>query len=288
LAETSSWTRAESDGQRALEVRHRRQKLVFDGDVGERVFGDVSALGHHNGDWLANMANFAARQRHLGSSVENRGPQWAAAAPAASPVSSSRRGHRRRRRQPHPAAPGPATDRPHPAWHGRGAAQEGDVQHPSPLDIVDRQRPAREQAAVLIARDRGARWRVVIASRSSAAGPRYGPGQPSHDIEKIALFGRKILQCLINAVGDAVDSRKWQVEASRGGFGQHEIVGYVVFLLARRSATDFGAAAKVGSKQNHRLFCDRRNRTPSKYPRQDPSHPYWRRQRRPNRCLQRL
>src|SRR6516162_1006328 len=60
------------------------------------------------------------------------------------------------RRQPRPAAPGPARDRPYPAWHGRGGCEEGDMQHPWPFDIVHKQRAAGEQAAVLIARDRGA------------------------------------------------------------------------------------------------------------------------------------
>jgi hypothetical protein len=57
--------------QGALDVDHRRQRLVFDGDVGQRVLGDVAALRNHHGHRLADMANFAARQRHLGSLVKN-------------------------------------------------------------------------------------------------------------------------------------------------------------------------------------------------------------------------
>ena len=59
-------------GQRTLEIGYRRQGMVFDGDVGQRVLGNVAALGHHHGHRLADIANFAARQRHLGSLVEDR------------------------------------------------------------------------------------------------------------------------------------------------------------------------------------------------------------------------
>jgi len=57
---------------RALEVDHRRQRLIFDCDIGQRVLRNVPALGDHHGHWLAGMANFSARQRHLGSLVEDR------------------------------------------------------------------------------------------------------------------------------------------------------------------------------------------------------------------------
>ena len=42
-----------------------------DPDVGHGVLGDVAALGYHHGNRLADMANFAARQRYLGSLVNN-------------------------------------------------------------------------------------------------------------------------------------------------------------------------------------------------------------------------
>jgi hypothetical protein len=58
--------------QRAIEVDHGRQRLVFDGDVGQRVLGDVVALGHHRGQRFADVAHFAVRQRHRGALVEDR------------------------------------------------------------------------------------------------------------------------------------------------------------------------------------------------------------------------
>jgi hypothetical protein len=122
--------------QGALDVDDRRQGLVFDGNVGERIFGNVAALGHHHGHRLADMANFAARQRHLGALVEDR-------------AFDGRRRHQQRARFPivaeivggeggYHAGPLPdpqQIDRAQPRM-GVRAAQEGDVQHPRPRDII--------------------------------------------------------------------------------------------------------------------------------------------------------
>jgi hypothetical protein len=102
------------------------------------------------------MANFAARQRHLGSLVEDRplnGWRW----------------HQQRARFPivaeivggvggNHAGPLPDPQQIDRAQHRMGvrAAQEGDAQHSRPLDIVHELRPAGEQTGVLVARDRSA------------------------------------------------------------------------------------------------------------------------------------
>ena len=60
--------------QRLFQIDHRRQRLELDVDVVERVFGEIAALRHHDGQRFADMTHLVLGQRNLGALVEDRCP----------------------------------------------------------------------------------------------------------------------------------------------------------------------------------------------------------------------
>ena len=117
-----------------------------------RVLGQVAALGDDQRYRLADMPHLVLGQRHLGALIEHdvldrgRRDQKRSGAPIIAEVG---RGVDRRH------AFAPARRRgvdPQDARVGVRAAHERGVQHPRQLDVVDEQRLAGEQTAVLVPR----------------------------------------------------------------------------------------------------------------------------------------
>ncbi len=142
--------------QRLLHVHHRRQRLVVDLDVRQRVLGHVAGDGHDHGDGLAELPHLVLRQRDLRPLVEDhplhrrRRHEQRAVLPVVPEIL-------RRVDRDHPLAlPRPRGVDPEDAGMGVRAAQEGDVKHPRQIEVVHEQRPPGEQAGVLVALGAGA------------------------------------------------------------------------------------------------------------------------------------
>ena len=128
--------------QRIFQIDDSRQRLELDGDVGKRILGEITAFREDHGQRLADMADLAFGERHLGSLIEGDTLD------------------RRRRDQQRPRRPilteifggidrNDAGTRPRRGDIDRSnacvrdvAAQEGGVQHSRKLDVVDEQRLA--------------------------------------------------------------------------------------------------------------------------------------------------
>ena len=135
--------------QRRLEVHERLERLDVDGDVRERVFGHVAALGHDHGDRLAHVAGLVLDQRHLGAGVEHeardrrRGDEQRAGLPVIAEVVG--RVHRDDARAPPCRGDVDAAQ----SCVGVLAPQERHVQHAIELHVVHEERAAREEPRVL-------------------------------------------------------------------------------------------------------------------------------------------
>ena len=57
-------------GAGLFQVDDRRQRIELDGDVGQRVLGDIAALRQDDGQGLADMAHLVFGERHLGALIE--------------------------------------------------------------------------------------------------------------------------------------------------------------------------------------------------------------------------
>ncbi len=152
-------------GKSFFDIDDGRQLLEIDIDIVKRILGDVAALRDHDDDGFADMADPVLGQRHLAALVENNS-------------SDRRRRHQQWPRLPVGAEIVGGIGRDHAGTLQRAgdinapdagmrdlAAQEGRMQHAGQFDIVDEQRLAGEELAVLIAFDR----RAEKAGRHGAA-----------------------------------------------------------------------------------------------------------------------
>ena len=85
--------------QAFFEIDHCGKLLELDVDIVECVLGEIAALGDHDRQRLADMADLVLGERHLGALRGTRCLRSGAAAPAAGRAASSRRGRRRHRRR---------------------------------------------------------------------------------------------------------------------------------------------------------------------------------------------
>ena len=141
---------------RLFQTDHRRQRLKLDGNVAQRIFGEIAALREYDRERLADMADLVLGERHLGALIEDR-------------VLDRRRRHQQRTGRPIGAEIGGGIDRDNAvAGARRGdidradagmreiAAQKCRVHHAGQFDVVDEQRLAAQQPRVLVATDRRA------------------------------------------------------------------------------------------------------------------------------------
>ena len=132
------------------------ERFKLDGNVAERILGEVAAVRQHDGERLADMADFVLGERHLRALIEDR-------------VLDRRRRHEQRAGRPIIAEIGRGIDgddtvagarRRHIDRADAGvrdvAAQKSRIDHAGKLDVVDEQRLAAKQPRVLIAADRSA------------------------------------------------------------------------------------------------------------------------------------
>ena len=129
--------------ERLFQIDHRRQRLELDVDVVERVLGDVAALGDHDRQRLADMADLVLGERHLGALVEDDAGDRRRRHQQRARAASSRRDRRRYRPRRRPARCRAAeTSMLTDAGMRDLAAQERRMQHARQLDVVDEQRLA--------------------------------------------------------------------------------------------------------------------------------------------------
>jgi hypothetical protein len=163
--------------QTLFQIDYRRKLLEFDVDIVERVLGDIAALGDHDHQRFADMADLVLREWHLRAFVEN---------------DAFDRGRRHQDRAGLPVGAEVACDvggdhaRPLQGLRNVDlqdfrmrylAAQQSGMQHPRQLDVVDKQRLAGEKPAVFVALDRFAECasghsgqpRIRIAAASTAS-----------------------------------------------------------------------------------------------------------------------
>jgi hypothetical protein len=136
--------------QGRFQVHDRVQRLVVDDDVGERVLGQVAALGDHHHHRLAHVAHAVLGQRHLRRLVEDdavdgrRRHQQRPRLPVVPQVLRRDHGHhalpRQRRRRVDAA-----DERVRVV-----AAHERRVQHSGKLHVVHEQRLPGEQPLILV------------------------------------------------------------------------------------------------------------------------------------------
>ena len=215
---------------RAVDVGHRRQRIELDRDVGERVLGDVAAIGDDHGEGLAHVPHFVPGERHLGALVERD-------------AGDRRRWHQQGSGLPIIAEVGRRIDRDHAGAAERGgridppdacmrhrAAQERRVQEVGKIDIVDEQRPAAQQPRILVAPDRGAEIAGRHAGSAAASlmpasmGTKHRPSQNS-----VRPAGAAFYLCLEQTMGvqrrrvHALSGRCWRMFLSaRRPLRQHD------------------------------------------------------------------
>ena len=164
-------------GQCLFEIDHRRNRLEIDDDIGERVLGQVAALGDDDGKRLADITNLVARQGTLRALMEGD-------------AVDRRRRHHQGAGLPEIAevAGGVDGDDAAPGARGRSidvanvrvrhlAAQQRGVQQAGQFDVVDEERLPGQQPAILVALDRGAEISgrhagalpIFVAARSTAS-----------------------------------------------------------------------------------------------------------------------
>ena len=159
--------------QRLFQIDNGRQRIEIDGDIAERILGEVAALRQNHRQGFADMAHFILGERHLRALVEGN-------------VLDRRRRHEQRAGSPilaevvggvdgddAVARPrGGYVDRTNPGMRDV-AAQKSRVEHPGQLDVVDEQRLAVQQSRVFVASDGSAeisrRHAHYLRSRSAAS-----------------------------------------------------------------------------------------------------------------------
>ena len=142
--------------QRIFQIDDRGQRLEFDGDVGERILGEIAAFREHHRQRLADVADLAFGERHLGALIEGD-------------VLDRRRRDQQRTGRPVITEILGGIDRDDAGARPRRgnidrsnarvrdvAAQEGCVQHSGKFDVVDEQRLTGQQPGVLVAGNRRA------------------------------------------------------------------------------------------------------------------------------------
>jgi hypothetical protein len=140
--------------QALFEIDHGRQLLELDVDIVERVLGDISACGDHDGEGFADMANLVLGERNLRPLVENdtgnrgRGHQQRAGLPVITEVVGGVGGDHARSLQ------GLRNIDLQDSRMRDLAAQQRRMQHPRQFDVIDEQRLAGEKPAILVALDR--------------------------------------------------------------------------------------------------------------------------------------
>ena len=143
-----------SCAQASFQIDHCGKRLEFDIDIVERILGDVTVLGDHDHQRLADMADLVFGQGDLGSLVENdafdrrRRHQDRAGLPVVAEIAGRIGGDDAGTLQR------PGKIDLFDARMRHLAAQECGVQHAWQLDVVDEQGLADEQPAVLVALDR--------------------------------------------------------------------------------------------------------------------------------------
>ena len=137
-----------------FEIDHGGKRLEFDVDIVERVLSNIAALRDHDDQGFADVADLVPGERNLGSLVEDdagnwwRGDEERAGLPVVAEVVGDIGGDhtgplQRSRNIDLQDAP-----------VGYLAAQERGVQHAWQFDVIDEQRLAGKQPAVLVAPDR--------------------------------------------------------------------------------------------------------------------------------------
>ena len=139
--------------ERALEIDDGPERLDLDGDVGDGVLSQITAIGHHHRDRLADVPHLVFGERHLRAGVEDHArhrrrrhqqrPRLPVVAQVGGGVDGDDARTGARRRDIHRAEPPVRVD----------AADERHVQHPGQLHVVDEQRPAGQQSGVFVAGD---------------------------------------------------------------------------------------------------------------------------------------
>ena len=159
--------------QRLFQVDDGRQWIELDGDIGERILGEVAALRQDHRQWFADVAHFILGERNLRALVEGD-------------ALDRRRRHEQRAGRPILAEVGGGVDGDDAVARSRGgyvdrtnpgvgdvAAEKSRVQHPGQLDVVDEQRLAAQQPRVFVASDGSAeisrRHAHYLRSRSAAS-----------------------------------------------------------------------------------------------------------------------
>ena len=142
--------------QRLFQIDDGRQRIELDRDVVERVLGEIAALRQHHRQGFADVTHLVLGQRHLRALVEDG-------------ALDRRRRDEKRTRSPILAEIVGGVDRNDTLARARRrnvdrtqtgvgdvAAEEGRIQHPGKLDIVDEQRLPAQQPRVFVATDRSA------------------------------------------------------------------------------------------------------------------------------------
>ena len=128
--------------QRLFQIDDRGQRLEFDGNVGERILGEVAAFREHHGERLADVADLAFGKRHLGALIEGdafdrrRRDQQRTGRPVIAEIL------RGKDRDDAGACPCRGDVDRSDARMRDVAAQERRVQHSGKFDVVDEQRLA--------------------------------------------------------------------------------------------------------------------------------------------------
>ncbi len=159
--------------QRLFQIDDRRQRIELDRDVVERVLGEIAALRQNHRQRFADVTHLVLGERHLRALIEDD-------------ALDRRRRHEKRAGRPILAEIVGGVDRDDALARARRgnvdrtqpgvgdvAAQEGRIQHPGKLDVVDEQRLPAQQPRVLVATDRSAeisrRHAHYLRSRSAAS-----------------------------------------------------------------------------------------------------------------------
>lgn len=134
-------------GRGLVDGHHRGERLVLHGDQLGRVLGLRAAGGDHDRDGLALVAHAIGRQRRIYRCHQTRKrDREVELLNIVGDVGAGEHGRHARR-----APGGRRIDQPDPGM-GLRAPQEGDMQQPAGIDVVDVSAAACEHAVVLLAR----------------------------------------------------------------------------------------------------------------------------------------